>query len=387
MVNLGTGDNSDLALNGVSIFNGEMAGNLTMLSGSGEERLQLGYVPTSSSAATAGNLTIGGNVTINAKELPGAMIGGLPGGNILDTGAEPGIATGGGPFVAPTVVIGGNLTTLGVNAVQLAQNTTVGGSVSQTTLRAQQLVGDAGDLYWGTIGGNLSIQGAPSSAGDVIQIGDQLHTATIGGNLSIQLGNGNNELEDSAPLNVDGNTIIEMGDGNNALGLNGTYFGNMSLQLGNGNNTDGSTAPHFFTADPFFGSSAVVAGNFTLQAGNGANNFTPTAGGFAGEVDGSTNFTLGNGANAAFNVASAKLGGPLSWRSGNGNDSLSLTPAGGVSTLYNANVLFGNGDDSFALGAGANLTGSVDGGGRLTANQFFPDGGTLVSPITISNFP
>lgn len=387
-LNLGTGDNTNFATNGVTIYNGMLTGNVLILNGSGEERYQLGYLPiTTGSGFVAGAVTIAGNVNIIARENPNAIQGGGPVGNTLDTGTEP--ATD-----PSAVTIGGSLTTVGVGEVQLAQMTTVGGNVSQTMLRAQMLSGLAGDLFWGTIDGNLTIQGAPSSSGDVIQIGDGIDVAAINGNLNISLGGGDNQLSLTGPFVVGGNTNIQSGDGNSSISLGGTfgsgtvggqYNGDLNVQLGNGNNTDGTTDPLFYSPNAFLPASTTVSGNFTLTAGNGNNNLTTTGNPLAAAIGGTTNITFGNGNDSPFTVG-ASLGGTFNWHSGNGNDSLAF--AGATAPVnVNVNITFGNGNDSLAFNdpAGSTFSGSVNGNGG--SNSFFQaTGNNLVSPFQLSNF-
>ena len=140
-------------------------------------------------------------------------------------------------------------------------SSTVGQNVSVTTVRSQQLVGFAGDLFFGTIGGNVSRR-----RGVVVAGRHEIRRLVLGrpsrprsaATLNINLGNGNNELQNIGPFTViDGNTNIQMGDGNSSISLGGTAFGgtqggiyqgNLNVQLGNGNNTDGTTDPNLLPA-------------------------------------------------------------------------------------------------------------------------------------------
>ena len=88
-------------------------------------------------------------------------------------------------------------------------------------------------------------------------------------------------------------------------------------------------------------------------------------------------------------------GSQLIWTSGNGNDYWLATPlVNGAPLLFNVDIHFGNGNDTFQLSGaagdkGGSITGTVDGGGRLTANVFLMDPTlwTIVAPFTLSNFP
>ncbi len=389
-VNLGTGNADGATTNGTKVLNGTLAGNLTILNGSGLESVLLGYDP---GAAAAPGLTVGGDVTFIGKVNNNASNTGSPDGNLLDMGVNLGSAT-----ATPTNTIGGSVTAIGVSAVDIASGTTVGQNVNINANGATLEIGSGGDGVgpdiFGTIEGNLTITGSSQSRGDIIFIGDGIHTATIGGNVAISIpADQTNVVEFGNPTIVGGNTSITGGDGTNELSLEAIFNGNVSLQLGigaNGNPFASSNASIFPFA--FFPSDASVAGNFTLTAGNGNNNFTastttPSNSPFAGTVNGNTYITLGNGLDS-FTVASSNLNGTFNWHSGNGNDSLTLAAPTGGTAYYNVNAQFGNGDDSFSLGSGVSVSGSADGGGRITGNTFDPDpASTIVQPFTLSNFP
>ncbi len=123
----------------------------------------------------------------------------------------------------------------------------------------------------------------------------------------------------------------------------------------------------------------ITQGNLSYLAGNGANSVSlPTA----ASVSGNLSFQLGNGNDTV--AAANTVGGTTEWQSGNGADSFRL---GSAANDYNVNVHFGNNDDTFALATTGLISGLVDGGGRLTANQFLQNGAVLTPTFLLQNFP
>ena len=303
-----------------------------------------------------------------------------------------GIAPPGNGGLAIGVSIGKNLTVTAGN-----------GNDSVTFLGAKI---DTGDLGIGafkspnvgtTIGGNTYVQfgggndafNVAGQADPTVQVGGQ--ETTFEGNVTYIAGDGNDSI-----------TLASMGRG---TGVGTTIFGNLNINLGNGNNDFGSDlVPGVGGNLGLEAYGTTVDGNLSLTSGNGTNVMQY----YGMLVQGNAAFHFGNGNNgttAAPIVIRRPPGGQLTYTTGNGNNYLDLfTPLNAKAPdvlpfVFNLNVQFGNGDDTFQLGdpfGGANgtdqggiVTGSVNGGGRIIGNDFIQDPTlwTLSPNFTLSNFP
>ena len=236
----------------------------------------------------------------------------------------------------------------------------------------------------------------------------------VNGNTYINLGNGNNYFDvvgggtpaaqiGGQETTFNGNVTYVAGSGDDSINLAGfgrgtgvgtTINGNLTINVGDGNNDFGDLATGGGDNGGLDFSETTVTGNLNLTAGNG-NNVMDF---FGITVEGTEGFTFGNGNNGTLAVPMMirTPGSKLNWTSGNGNNYLQLASplVNGAPMLFNVNIHFGNGNDTFQLGGvggdkGGSVTGIVDGGGRLTANVFVMDPTlwTLVAPFTLSNFP
>ena len=236
----------------------------------------------------------------------------------------------------------------------------------------------------------------------------------INGDTYINLGDGNNYFDvlgARTPLNpiggqettFNGNVTYVAGNGNDSIELAGfgrgtgvgtEVNGNLTINLGDGNNNFGDMAFGGGGNGGLDFQETKVSGNLSITTGNG-NNVMDF---FGIGVGGTEAFHFGNGNNgtAAAPILIRTPGSKLIWNSGNGNDFLQLAAplVNGAPMLFNVDIRLGNGDDTFQVGGAAGdrggfISGSVDGGGRLTANVFLfdPTLWTVVAPFTMSNFP
>jgi hypothetical protein len=356
-INFGAGDTSSFAPIGTGIFGGTIAGSVTLMGGVGEEEVVPGFelIPAVPFVVPHG-LNVGGDFTFIGKANTGEF--NL---NILDTG---GLFP---PSTAPVVRIGGNLNTSAVDAIAIGPNTTIGRSLTDNPAGEQAM-----ELFvFGRVNQNLSFSAGFSPPGAGFPTTLFLDTlASVGGNVSANLGSGVNSATLSAGSVVGGSVnLTEQGNGA-PLEIDGAVNGSLTINLGDGDSTVSFTG------------TAAVSGDMRVNGGNGNNDLTT----FSGTVAGNLTFTLGNGNDSA--TISNAPGGVLSWTSGNGSDSLTLNPST-AGQAWNINVHFGNSDDTFTLGgAGGNLTGTVDGGGRVLANVFVQGPNwVLLPPFQETNFP
>jgi hypothetical protein len=390
-INLGNGDPSGTASVGTGVSNGTLAGNLSIRGGHGTEYVLLGY-KTAGLIPQPNPLNIRGNVTMQAAVNPTN-----PNPDVFDTGVVPGT-----PPLTKAINIGGSVTTTAVNGIGINSLVTIGGNLNVNgggdILNIVAGGFFAGGLFdFGKVLGNVTVVGSQSSSSDQVFLTQGAgQSATVGGNVSINLGNGSNQVWLGGTIG--GSIAITSGNGtpNAAAGQLGTVVtgvdpaafqvnNSLNVNLGNGNNTffDAKTKGAGISANTF------VNGDLNLRAGNGANSL----GTIASTEFGNLNVNLGNGANTPVRLTGAVFGN-VNWTSGNGPNNLTIPAPAAGSTTYNANVLFGNADDTFTLGgdggAGATvtLTGSVNGGGHLAGNVFNQLlGGILGGNFTLSNFP
>jgi hypothetical protein len=365
-------------------------GSLTANTGNGNDTFTIRS--TGGAGAILGNtfLSTGvGNATVNLNSTGTTAV---TFGGLLFASARGGndsVTFGNGSAVSR---VGGDFFLTGYNNVQLEQgsNDTFGGNV--TILlgnNPRPLLLDQG-VFAGsevaTVAGSFTIVGGPRS--DLVG----LRGLIIGKDLNVQLGNGVGPDPFSGRLGntfiissssgsttvINGNLNYTSGSGADSIDLgSGVINGNLGINVGDGN--DSITLETFTTP-------TIINGNLTINAGNG-NVFIGGIVGSTGNtalIAGNVSINLGNGNDTVSFDAGGRVGGTISYTSGNGNNHLTLAGA----QTYIVNVTFGNGDDTFTLNnAAAVLTGRIDGGGRIVANVFQVLAGTIGSPFTLVNFP
>lgn len=276
----------------------------------------------------------------------------------------------------------GNITTLGANIVVFGANTTVNGRTTVLNIN-ESSTSVAVDSVTTTFGGDVQIRTGSGNdtvvatgiylgnltvdVGGAILSNTVVLTGAVNGNASISGGTGADIFTVAlTPGNaVAGNLSLNAGDGDNSLNLAaGDVSGNLSVQVGNGNNT----------YSPF---GMNVAGSAQFHLGNGNNTLAFASGSIGGDLS----VEAGNGTNVT-TLTGTTLAGRLRYRSGNGTNTLNVTPA--VATLFNLDVLFGNGNDTFTANANATLNGTINGG---TGTDTFVQGGAILVPtLTIASF-
>ncbi len=351
-----------------STAGGRVGGSVTESGGSGNESLNLGQDTNFNDAP----VSIGGSVQFTARS-------GAAGPNnavVLFNGSS----------------VGGSLTATGATSVQVGEpSQSAGASVGSLNVNG---TGDTTELSvtidgLSTILGNVSILGTSqfTGLGDFVSVqggsviggsfnanlGDNVNSWLLGGTFqgAVTLtGGGGTEPGGGLPLN-----LIEF----DFAGSTGTFNGPVSATTGSG-----STAVVFMAG-------TVINGNMTLNFGNGNNDlggggFSSFGTVFAGTVNGNISITLGNGNDTA-TIQTAPTG-LLSWHSGNGNDSLALSPTA-TNSAWKVNLHFGSGADTLTLapvvGGTATISGTVDGGGGTNTFNQDPTW-TIVSPWSSSNF-
>jgi hypothetical protein len=360
------GGNSNDSITVTGTGGGSVAGNTTILTGRGQDSVNLNSTGTS-------KMTFGGSVQVTSS--PGST-------NTLGLGNGTASTTVGGDVKLSGI---GNAT-IGGGKADL-----IGGSL--TIQDAQTGMANSIQLNDGLkVGQNVTYFGGSQT--DLFQLGKSITgTMTIGGNLTAQVGDADNLVTLASfvyNLSVGGNLTVLGGNGANNLGLAGTVAGNVNVQLGNGNNGTTPLGP----GGLFFDS--VVGGDENIALGNGNNAFDPvTHQSFkTTAVAGNLSIRLGNGNNGLIQYVSGAPGGQFNWTSGNGADTLNLTPLQTVPPQnFVMNAQFGNNDDGFVLGtpfgnSTFTLSGRVDGGGRINGNTFAQGAGWTLTPnFVLSNFP
>lgn len=330
-------------------------GNLTVQTGLGDDVVNI---------AQDGASTIGGNITLIDQ---------------LGNDSVTFSAAGG------TAKFLGSITSTGVNFLNFFDST-VGGNVNVTLGNDNQQL-----VFFSFLGGPVNFNGNLNITGGAGNDDIEIDDAIIGGNVNLNLFEGNNQLLFS-PTQVNGNFSWTSGGGNDLIVFNPagtTMHGNATFNLGNGDNT-------LFA----LGANATLNGDLRVTAGNGNNTI---AGGFGGTLAGDATFVLGNGNNAVdfttgsiggdinmflgngnniVNVTDTVLGGTLRMRTGNGNNSLAITPA--AASFFDADVRFGNGNDTFTLNANVTLAGYVNGGNGT--DTFVQGGATLIPTLLLASF-
>jgi hypothetical protein len=358
-IGLGGGNGGNAAVSaitvGTGILNGIVEGNIQVTGGSGNEFLGLGE--TSQAFPTFGNLTVGGNVSFSGRQST-PVANGIYTGNYLDTGSQF-------PASTQAVTIGGSLLTNAIGTVDVTgpfgavtAKTTVGGNfIANGGGNPFEFLGGTGGggiLMFGSVEGNVSVNGSPGSSGDVVSMGGANTTALVGGNIAINLGNG----PDSVFLDV------------------ATVGGSVSVNTGNGSNT--------ITTGDF---AMNVGGNLSINMGNGSNSFTDDNAAVTGiaanvTVEGNLGVNLGNGANT-IGAVSSSIYGNLNVNVGNGTDSMTLDGTTGAVVNGTFNYTGGNGGNSVTIDNAStnNITMNVR-FGNLPANLFTIAAGTTEGTLS-----
>lgn len=349
-----------------SVDGGELRGNVTAITGRGNDTLNL-----NNTAATA--MTFRGRIqALNTV-----------GNDVINLGNATGVTT----FLGDVLSTGFSDVNVGFGAADVYGRDLIVRLLHQT--QPLDVFMDANI----TFGRDVTIYGTPLA--DTVNI---LGPDTIGRNLNISLGVGNDfiivsdvDVFAGGPLTVQGNFNLDMGQGDNSYDLDDPFqvFGDMNIWGGNGqnfvNNFNGSTGGDLRA---FFGNGdnninlattgLTIAGDFHYTAGNGFN-----AIGFADVViAGMVDIHLGNGNNVVTAIDPAVFGGTFNLQTGNGDNNLSFVYFSPI--LLDLNVQFGNGNDT-VLVFGTTLTGTVDGGGGT--NTFIDAGGNTYLPtFTLVNF-
>lgn len=361
LLSLGTGDPAGHLVSVESSVNGgSVGGSITIQGGSGKETMNVGnpgFTPTT--------FTVGGGVTVNARQSSGGFAG--PGDFL---------------FIDPDTTVGGDVNTT------LVDNVDVGEPASPlTTVRGNVSINDAtsGAALFATIFGNVgkssTVTGTDFSDFFVLSPAAGVG-GNITGNLSVSLGAGgglgNFIVLDTATtvggnVNLTSSNIASGGGFGDLIDVAGTINGSLTATLGNGDSTVA-----------FSGS---VGGNFRLSAGSGNNTLdfdSATA-----TISGDLTINLGNGSNTA-TFANAP-GGTLYWTSGNGNDSVQLGTANTApGEFWKVSMRFGTGSDTLTLSDTAPatqfITGFVDMGGPPGGNTFSQGlNWEMVQPWTLQN--
>ena len=355
LINSGNGNDT------IDFRNGESRGNLTLLTGYGDDSVALG------SNGTAG-LTVGGaiqltdqygNDTVNLGNAtaPSLFLGDvtLTGANVVNVGAGQADRFG-RDLTVQALQDGRAVTVLVQENVQIDRNVNITGGV----------LGDSVEFL-----GNETVNGSVE-----VNLGAGVDSVTfannnpflVAGNVTLDLGTDDNFYDLDATFDVAGSMTIRAGDGNNLVNnINGNVAGDLRVTFGNGiNNLNLSS------------SGLTVAGNFFYTAGNG-DNAVALAEVFLG---GSAYIQLGNGANFISVNDPAVIGGTFRLRAGNGGNNLTFSTFAAPIKL---DVVLGSGNDTVNYLPGVTVSGYIDGGqGDDTLNDF---GATFLPPYIQANFP
>jgi hypothetical protein len=373
---------------GATRSGGTIRGNLTVLHGNGRETIDVG-ARRQAAAPTYADLpiTVRGNLNVVGRES----------GNLSDT-----LQVGEGTAVRGSAsIVDIDNVSIGLQSSTVTDVTTMSGDVSIMTAGVStglsaNLLGNFGRNVIvnavattarfnnctlepvaanvnSVVAGNLAVTLGQAGLGNRFNLlhgGSGTESSVVGGSVTLTSTSGAGTLPDVFNIDADinGSLNVNMGEGTNNLLFN-------AQQPANPNDAGPS-----------------VGGSMTVTAGNGTNNIGVTATGlFAGTVAGNLSFYLGNGDNGMAGdpmTVTTGLGGKLLWRSGNGQNFLTLGD-GSQDFFYNVDVVFGNDDDTFETNLGTNgaLNGRVDGGGRLTGNTFTQTSGNLAPTLVVLNFP
>jgi hypothetical protein len=342
LANTGTGNDTVTILSGTGT-GGAILGSVTALTGAGDDVVNLN---STGSQAVRFGAAIQATDGLGANTLSFGNASAPTTANGLSITGYNRVALGAGQAdVLGAVTVQDNVQSLAVN-FRAADGITINQSLNVTTGAGADTV----SLGAITVNGPTQLNGGDGT--DTITVGSIAFlapTAFLNGNVNITEGSGNATVLLSTALSVGGNLSIRYGDGNVNLIVN-------SLP------------------------GPQIAGDVSITAGNGNGNFS-----FSGSVAGNLTMHLGNGTNQVFFTSAP--GGVLTYTSGNGGDTVTvfgLDPT----QVWKVNMMFGSNDDELDLVLGGFITGSVDGGGRVTGNVFSQDPGwTILSPWTLSNFP
>jgi hypothetical protein len=352
-------------------------GNMSFAMGNGDD-----VVNINGANAILGNVMVQsglGNDSINLGQDGASNFGGNI--SLIDQRGNDDVnfSTGGG-----TSKFLGSISTIGFNFVNFFDST-VGGRVTSSVGQ------DTALTFFSWLGGPVNFNAGINITGGAGNDDIELDDAIIAGNANVNVGTGDNLLffaptqtngnftwtsgggDDVIIFNpagstIGGNATFDLGDGDNSLvafDANVTIDGNLIVRAGNGNNDIGG------------GFAGIVAGDVTFNLGSGDNTLDFAA----GSIGGSLNLFLGNGNNEV-NVIDTVLSGTLRVRTGNGNNSVAVIPA--AASFVNADIRFGNGNDTFTLNANVTLSGLVNGGNG--ADTFVQGGATLTPMLVLASF-
>jgi len=361
---------------------GTVGGTVTILQGDGHETLDIGaFRDPVALTTTPEPIRISGNLTVAASSSSGSF------GNALNVAAGTNILGTVQSTLFSEVAVGS--TTSG------AALTTIGGGLTindYSSLRALQAV------VTGVVDGSLAVTG--TELDDIFAL--QQFTSGGGlvkGNLNVNLEDGqsagdrivlddNTMILGNAQLTAGANTNTSTGDQFEIFGT--TVLGASGLTVQMGNNTNSLD----FTAHNIGGPLPFIADNMTITAGNGNNIIGMMATGtFDGTIGGNLSITLGSGDNGLAGnpiVIEAQVGKTLTWHSGNGPAVVQLGnfSTDGNSESYTVSMVFGNDDDSVTVDIGAGtITGTINEGGRQTANTFTLLSGNEAPGFQVLNVP
>ena len=367
MLNLGLGDHTPFGAlitgtpNPINIYDStdsgtaSVAGNITVLKGSGIEVVSLGANDLLSPSTNG--IEVDGDVNVN-----------MP--NRIDNNN---LSTGDNLFISGTSDIRGNVNTTGVD------NVTVGESVSNdsTTIRGNLNVSNALSLnelvvqVYGTVGGNVAVEGSSASGAflpDELILGSPTTPTTVGGNVTANLtAFQNDEFDVAAGSTIQGN-VAYSGVGASDVNLNGSVQGDAVLSLSGADNVVSSGAL-----------SASFGGNVQIQAGDGNNDlsqFNPT-------IAGNLKIGLGNGNNVV-GFGGTLNGGTLTSTLGNGTNNVTLTTATGP---YGLIAHFGSGANTLSYDADQVSSTDIEFATHVGMVDTLNQSGTIQGPFTLVNYP
>jgi hypothetical protein len=343
-----------------------IGGNVTLLHGTGNASVNLN---TTNAPLTVGGSVLADNTALNSFSTfqlgNGTGVTNVGGAVTLDSfsdnGATPAVQIGAGQHDN----ISGALTVTSMTNNNVTVN--LGAVVS---LNSEDQGVTVGGLTVQAGSGNDSVNFRGASANDFNNGVASGVGTTINGDTNVNFGGGNDyfnvvgsrfENIGGQETQFNGNVTYDAGNGNDSInlaappagsGLFMTIAGNLNINLGSGQNDfgDEATAGGGNGGLDFVG--AQIEGNLNLLSGNGNN----TMDFFGAQVNGMENFTFGNG-NDGTPTAPLMIRsdpGKLNFRAGNGNDYLQLATPLVLNIppvpLFNVNIQFGNGNDTFLLG-------------------------------------
>jgi hypothetical protein len=363
-MNLGLGDHTPFGAlitstpNPINIYDStnsgtaSVAGNITVLKGSGIELLSIGanaLLPPSTNG-----IEVDGDVNVH-----------MP--NRID---NSGLTTGDNLFISGTSDIRGDVNTTGVD------NVTVGESVSNdsTTIRGNLNVTNAGALnevvtqVYGTVGGNISMHGSAATGAflpDELILGSGITPTTVGGNVTLDLtAFQNDEFDVAAGSTIEGN-VAYTGVGASAVNMNGSVFGDTVLTM--------SDAANLVTMGP----SASFNGDLHILAGHGNNTIA-----LAPTIGGNLRLDLGNGDNLVTFLGTMD-GGTLTSNTGNGDNTITLGGTG----PYGLVAHLGSGANTMSFDADQTGSTDIEFAPHVGAVDTLNQSGTIHGPFKLVNYP